>query len=256
MSKSNGEQALIQKIKQSGAARTTFHLSTPLSPYHDLWYVDTVHKLCVTFSPRGGCSVAFQSYLQLLGLLEDALQYHSFIHMFRQQLFHPNVPVIPLPQLKQNGYTFLKFIMNPYIRAVSIYRLIQSHNFSFRNHLKQLLKNQIGYYNDNDKYHFHLQYIEGEEQWIHHYIRIDKKETFTIRLQNGQDYTFDVSQYSSPHHGQKTSFESFCGDTPRSIINEHLPSSYKCFYDEEIKSLVETFYHKDLKVYSYTFDDF
>ena len=42
--------------------------------------------------------------------------------------------------------------MNPYIRAVSIYRAQTSHNLSFREYLKQLIGNNIDYFNENDKY--------------------------------------------------------------------------------------------------------
>lgn len=34
-------------------------------------------------------------------------------------------------------------------------------------------------FNNNDKYHYHQQYIPGEEQIITKYIKIDKNETFT-----------------------------------------------------------------------------
>jgi hypothetical protein len=48
----------------------------------------------------------------------------------------------------------------------------------------------------------------------------------------------------------------FCGDLPKSIINENLPRTYKYFYDDEIKQMVETYYKKDIEQYGYSFDDF
>ena len=148
-------------ITKSNAGKTEFGNSI----YSNLWYLDTQNKLCITFTPRGGCSISFQLYLDLLGLLEDALKYNNFIHYYRCDLFIPNIPYISIDTLIDNKYTFIKFIINPYIRAVSIYRAQTSHNLSFREYLKQLNNDEISYFNDNDKYHLHPQYIEGEEKF-------------------------------------------------------------------------------------------
>jgi hypothetical protein len=48
----------------------------------------------------------------------------------------------------------------------------------------------------------------------------------------------------------------FCGDTPKNTINKNLPKSYKYFYDDEIKSLCESFYKQDIEKYGFTFDNF
>ena len=63
-------------IKNAKVSRTTFGNST----YNDLWYNDDVNKVCITFTPRGGCSISFQQYLDLVGLLKDGLDYNQFIH--------------------------------------------------------------------------------------------------------------------------------------------------------------------------------
>ena len=100
-------------------------------------------------------------------------------------------------------YTFIKFIMNPYIRAVSIFRAQSSHNLSFRQYLEQLINNKVDYFDENDHYHYHQQYIDGEENIITKYIKIDKNETFPITLFDGTIYTLDVNKYNSCHHGIK-----------------------------------------------------
>jgi hypothetical protein len=122
--------------------------------------------------------------------------------------------------------------MNPYIRAVSIYRMQHSHNLSFREYLKQI---KTINFNDHDIFHMQSQYIHEEEKIPFIYIKIDENQTHTIKLANGQDYLLDVNKYTSIHHGKKTDSTDFCGDTPKEIVNQHLPSSYKYFYDNEIK---------------------
>ena len=243
---------LINNVKKSNGALTVFNNSK----YGDLWYVDKLNKLCFTFTPRGGCSISFQSYLDLLGLLKDGLEYDNFIHKYRAEVFNKNVETIPINNLFSNGYFFIKFIINPYIRAVSIFRAQTSHNLSFRAYLKQLVNGETDYFNNNDKYHFHQQYINGEEGIINKYICIDKYEKYNIKLHNGEDYVIDVNKYTSIHHGKKTSDKSFCGDIPKNEINKKLPCSYKYFYDDEIKSLVEKYYKDDIEKYKFSFDDF
>jgi hypothetical protein len=245
----NNDLIMIEKIKNSGAAFTTYGETT-----YSFCYVDTKNKIGITFTPRGGCSISFQQYLDLLGLLEDGLNYHPFIHTYRCNLFIQNIPSIPIDELINQKYLFIKCIINPYIRAVSIYRMQTSHNLSFREYLKQLVNNQIDYFNDNEKYHLEKQYISGEENIINKYIRINENETCMIQLHNGEDYLVDVNRYTSGHHGKKTFNTSFCGDISKDQVNECLPSSYKYFYDDEIKQIVETYYKDDIEKYGFSFD--
>jgi hypothetical protein len=58
---------LINNVKNSNGALTVFNKSK----YGDLWYVDKLNKLCFTFTPRGGCSISFQCYLDLRTFLLD-----------------------------------------------------------------------------------------------------------------------------------------------------------------------------------------
>ena len=67
-------------------------------------------------------------------------------------------------------------------------------------------------------------------------------------------YELDVNKYTSPHHGKKTNNTEFCGDIPKDMLI--LPKSYKYFYDEEIKNLVDIFYKNDIEKYGFKFEDF
>jgi hypothetical protein len=240
---------LKRNIVKSGAAITSFGQSA----YSTYWYVDTKNKLCFTFSPRGGCTISFQLYLDLLGLLDDGIKYNSFIHHYRMDYFIKNVPLIPINKLLDQKYTFIKFIMNPYIRAVSIYRA-HSHNFSFRKFLQDLINKKATYLNTSEIHHHYPQYIEGEEKIITKYIKINENEKYTINLQDGTDYELNVNKYTSTHHGVKKNHSNFCGDIPLNELKNNLPKSYKYFYDDEIKNLVDTFYKNDVEKYGFTFD--
>jgi len=221
--------------------------------YNNVWYVDKKNKLCIAFTARAGCSIAFQQYLDLVGLLSDGLKYNPFIHVYRCEACHHNYNNIN--DLIANKYTFIKFIMNPYIRAVSSYRCQTSHNLSFRQYLRKLVKNKIGYFTIHDKSHLVPQYIDGEENIITKYIKTNENETYDIKLKDGTLYTLDPNRYTSVHHAKKNNSNTdFCGDTPRSIVNNNLPSNYKYFYDDEIKKLVGTYYKNDINKYGFTFE--
>jgi hypothetical protein len=243
---------LINNIKEKDLNITNFGNSI----YSSLWYIDNKNKICITFTPRGGCSISFKQYLDLVGLLNDGENYNNFIHCYRCDIFQKYVTYKDINDLIKQQYTFIKFIMNPYIRAVSIYRSLTSHNLTFREYLKQLVNNEIDYFNENDKFHYHQQYINGEENIITKYIKINENEIYTIKLHDNSLYTLDVNKYTSCHHGKKTDNNYFCGDLPKDIINEKLPYSYKCFYDDEIKNLCEIFYKDDIEKYNFTFDNF
>jgi hypothetical protein len=247
-------EELICNVKSKQICRTKYGNSK----YSYLWYCDVKNKVCITFTPRGGCSISFQQYLDLVGLLKDGLNYHPFIHVYRNAIFDKHVNFYNnIGDLIKEKYTFIKFIMNPYIRAISIYRLQESHNLSFREYLIQLLNNKTDYFTANDKFHYHPQYIDGEEKIITKYIKIDKNETFQINLSDESLYTFDVNKYTSIHHGVKDNKNvTFCGDLQKDVVNKNLPKSYKYFYDDEIRKMVETFYKKDIEHYGYSFDDF
>jgi hypothetical protein len=247
------EQKLILNIKKKDLSYTSYgeHI------YSDLWYVCNKNKLCITFTPRGGCSISFQQFLDLNGLLDEALSYNSFIHHYRCNILNPNISHTNINTLIENNYTFIKFILNPYIRAISIYRAQTSHNLSFRQYLKDVINNNIDYLNENDKYHNDIQYIDGEETIITKYIKIDKNETYQLPLFDGTLYILDVNRYSSVHHGIKNNSNTqFCGDLLREEVNSNLPKSYKYFYDDDIKNMVETIYKKDIEHYGYSFEDF
>ena len=77
------EATLIDNIIESAAAQTCYGKSA----YSNLWYVDNTNNLCITFTPRGGCSISFQQYLDLVGLLSDGLNFNLFIHEYRCNIF-------------------------------------------------------------------------------------------------------------------------------------------------------------------------
>jgi len=220
-------------------------------------YIDTKNKVCILFTPRAGCSVVIQMYLDLVGLLADGLEFDPFIHLYRFNLLQPNIPTLQLDYLIHNKYQFIKFILSPYIRAVSVFRMMSETlniDLSFRQWLNKLICNEISFTTNSIRLHIEPQYRKGEEEFITKYICINKNEKYSLTLHNGDSYELDVHKYTSPHHGKRKDINVFCGDMPRSYINNHLPNNYKYFYDDDIKRLVEVYYKDDIEKYGFTFD--
>lgn len=242
-------------------------------PYSGMWYVDHDTRLCIGITPRSGSSVVFEHFLHLVGLLDDAKRLGLGLHNYRDVVFDKNIPLLPVTTLLSptNPYTIIKFIINPYRRAVSIFFICVSYfektkNMSFRSFLRELSDPETFFQSEwthNSKFHCYPQFIPGEEDIVTKYIRVDKNEKFTIlrpcqssnpRLDD-EIYTFDVSKFSSPHHAKKHDRNDFCGDEFMSDLKNNMPSSYKLFYDDEIRHMVETIYADDIYHYEYSFDD-
>ncbi len=239
------KELLINKIKSTNCFKSSMEL-----------YGDINKKIGFLWSPRGGCSITFKCFLDMVGLLDDAEKYNVWIHNYKVEIMWPNISYISISELKKNNYTIIKTIVNPYSRAISIWRAQKSHNLSFRDYLKELTNNKIEYFNKNDKYHLRPQYIDEEEQIVTKYIKLDKYEKYDVLLPDGKNYTVDVTKYTSTHHAKRNeNINYFVGDIKLNDIHNIVPKCYKYFYDDEIKEMVYKYYKKDIDFYDYTFDE-
>ena len=97
---------LIENIKEKELCLTNYGISI----YGNLFYCDNKNKICFSFTPRGGCSISFQQYLDLVGLLKDGLDYNPFIHVYRCEIFNNYIEHIDINKLIQQKFTFIKCI--------------------------------------------------------------------------------------------------------------------------------------------------
>jgi hypothetical protein len=239
------KQQLIERVKNTDCFKSEMGI-----------YGDINKKVCFFWSPRSGCSITFKCFLDMIGLLDDAEKYNEWIHNYRMEIMVPNIPYISIQDLKKNNYHIIKPIVNPYSRAVSIWRFQKSHNLSFRDYLKELVNDKISYFSGIDKYHIKPQYVDGEEDIVTKYIRLDKFEKYDVLLPDGTNYNIDITKYTSQHHAKRRDEISyFVGDIKLNDIHNIIPKSYKYFYDDEIKEMVYTYYKKDIDFYGYTFEE-
>lgn len=225
-------------------------------------FVDKLNKIVFFYSRRAACSCVFREYLILTNLLEDANKYSVWLHDISNVILS-QVKHIPIEELKNNNYTIIKFITNPYRRAVSSFNLNFSSNMphrrdlTFRTYVSKLIS-EPSYWSDHDIDHHSPQYEEGEKNFITHYLKVDKNEKLDINLHNGQNYTIDLSKHGEAlknHHSKKNDIKIFCGDIPLHSIVSKLPKDYKLFYDHDIQQMVQKIYSADLIEYNYDFTE-
>src|SRR5690606_4649078 len=77
------------------------------------------HKLIIGWTPKAACTVATKLFFSKIGQLEKALNFNPWIHKYRQVYQKTNV-LIPTKDWKP-GFLTIKFVRNPYTRAVSGY---------------------------------------------------------------------------------------------------------------------------------------
>ena len=59
------EDKLISIFNKKNLSKTTYSNSI----YNNLFYCDNENKIYISFTPRSWCSISFQQYLDLVGLL-------------------------------------------------------------------------------------------------------------------------------------------------------------------------------------------
>lgn len=216
--------------------------------YNNNCIVNQRDKLVFLWSLRAASAVVCQAAFETMGVLSDALQYNSFIHKYRKEVYlktaiHINDVVF------HDDYRVIKVVRNPYDRAVSLLRI--AHNYgvdcTFRE-LMTMLKNKTLKIH-NIVGHAIPQYLENEELYIDYYVKIENPDVTKIYEDTGVRPDFEKK---SIHHTVKTDYTNnqFFGDIRFSEI-KIMPSNYRLFYDTEIKKLVDELYATDISKYDY-----
>jgi hypothetical protein len=219
-----------------------------------------------------------------IDLLDEALEFHEFIHQYRQRVYEPKHPVLTNYLQDPNIFKF-KVVRDPYRRAVSSYvhymrdaydetnhPVIQQikqmtgdpepNNISFIDYLNYLTRVDIG----KGKTEFHQeQQFDNMELEGFKWDYIIKIETINEDLKNikeqfGVELVLNDVINHSFHHTIKD--KDYVGDAcdkraseivTRDGDNTTIPD-YKCFYNPGIKKRVEQLYKTDIELYGYEYN--
>jgi len=231
---------------------------------HDsLLYGDSKRKIAYIMSPRAGCSISFKFYLKSLNekLLNDAMNYNDFVHSYRTEIFTKHLPIKTIKELIDENYTFVKFVVNPYQRAVSSFRMLfgelenPKYDLTFNQYYINLIQNKnMELYSRKELVHCKPQYLKFEEKVNPIIYRIDFDKGKDLEV-NG--LFINLNNISSVHHSNRQSEEtniSLC-NIPRREINTFLPKKYNVLYNENNRKLIENYYKDDIKYGPYDITD-
>ena len=231
---------------------------------HSLLYGDSNRKIAYIMTPRAGCSISFKFYLNSLDstLLEKSNKYNNFVHKYRIDIFDKNIKYIKIEQLIKENFKFIKFVVNPFQRAVSSFAMINindldniKYNLNFKTYYENLYKNiNLHLYSKSDLIHTYPQYIIGEKELnLTIYKLEDKDKKLYI---NGLE--INLNKLSSSHHGNRN-INNDCKKElykiKRKNILQNLPTKYNLMYNKDCLNYVENYYKDDIINYNYSIND-
>lgn len=217
------------------------------------------------WSPKSGCTTIMKWFYYQSGELSEALNMDKWIHTYRSKIQDQFYREELVNSLLSNQKTIYKLVRNPYKRAVSSFYAtligtVENVNLnpkittglSFKEFLYYI--KAIGVQPGQIDTHISQQYVQGEEELIDHYVKLEdlKSELKKIekRFNLPKSPIKDLSK--SPHH-----FLNYMKDGGRHAetkipleFDGDLPS-YESLYDAEAMQLVEELYKEDFEVYGY-----
>lgn len=218
--------------------------------------LDNKNKVIMLWTPRAACSVSMKMMFEHMGI--ENYKKYDWVHDYRIREFYRKYGR-PTPSTLQKYFVF-QVVVNPYQRAVSSFhhccstRLERDCNdLTFYQYLVNILHNRLR--SVSARYHSKPQVRESERKYVDFYFKIEKGQEELDRRVNGPlGLRLKIGDKTSSHHADRADYQEFLGYRPFKDI-QRLPRSYRCFYDEKIRRLVEEIYRYDIKVLGYTFEE-
>lgn len=240
---------------------------------HESGIRDDKANLIMLWSPKAGCTTSCIMMFKHMGLLDEALKYSMWIHDYRWDVYYEKYGRINNNHLSSKKYFIFKVIRNPYNRIVSTYlhRFKTSSNDDFRKlSFEEFIKNikiNSGFFIIDNKmdyditYHSFPQYFKDEEKIIDKYVYLEniKNDIDEINTLHNTNLDINIDIELLPHHTHHIDINicddnKYLGNIPFDQLSI-IPSSYKCFYNDLTKRLVEEIYFDDFSHYNYKFYD-
>ena len=216
------------------------------------------YKFIIDWSAKSGCTIICKMFFDYMDLLDEYNKNSNWIHNSRP-IYYKDYGIVNEKLLFSNEYLKIKFVRNPYSRAVSSFihvmktKLKEKFNNEDMSFHTFLLKLQSKKYND---IHYNLQMIK-EEKNINIFDKVIKIENLNDEVNKlNNKYKINLnSNFSSFHHNKKeTKINKIFCYTKYSEIKD-IPN-YKFFYNKKIINLVYKIYKEDIHKYNYTFQEF
>jgi hypothetical protein len=225
------------------------------------------NNFIIDWSPKAGCTVITKIWFDYMNVLEEALETEvvhnrrlikGWVHDFTPT-FKKRFGKVTSDELKSDNFIKIKYVRNPYDRAVSSYIhcckhpeiLLGKHkdkNPTFKDFLNLIVTNKI----HDDHYEIQNSFPEIKYDEI---IKIENLESETKRLNEKYDIKLKCDFNSSHHVKKKNKIDNFF-NIPVSDVkkylhkNKELPT-YDSFYNDETKEIVYQIYKTDIERFNY-----
>lgn len=227
---------------------------------------DPVNKVVMDWSPKVGCTILTKMFFRQMGLLEKALEYHSWIHEYRMHVFSKESPTRISDILNPENFTF-KVVRNPYMRAVSAYihtmkkgvmhppvtRTLKRRdaNISFEQFVEFLSKSDLT--SCDPHYALQKKYFEfNHPGCFRKIVHLENLEKGISEVNEEGRQNFNLTGLSSHHHTAVT--EGIIHEPFRIKWNDiagRIPS-YLSFFNEQLAESVYQLYKEDFDDYGYS----
>ncbi len=230
---------------------------------------DSKNKVVMDWSPKSGCTVVTKMFFKNMGLLEEALQYNSWVHEYRMHVFYKNHPIIEEVFSDPELFRF-KVVRNPYSRAVSSYIHVMKYpvmhevvkerlwrwnaNISFRKFVKFLEKTDV--LNCDPHYRLQKKFFEyGKPGTFNKIVKLESLQQGIDEVNSTTGQRFDLAGIGSGHHiSRSPDIINNAFKLRWDRIKDNVPH-FMHFYNDELKERVYEIYKEDFECYGYHKND-
>jgi hypothetical protein len=242
-------------------------------PYakHPWPLLSTERRLALLFSAKAGCTFATKWFFEHVGLAKEAAAHSPWIHNYRQEVHYTGASYRP-DDIANPDMRIVKFVRNPFERAVSSYLHASKHGyedaalarflgrsirpkqrFSFREFVRYLETRDLRSCNLHHRLQIHPLEESSLVAWSH-LVKIEESAARlpVIEAELGLPFSDIGRLATSGHHTRRIAHETFCGDEVFSFSDgtaEAPPS--RAFYDRDIERAVAELYRPDFEAYGY-----
>ncbi|MCM3197160.1 sulfotransferase family 2 domain-containing protein [Priestia megaterium] len=238
--------------------------------------------LILFWSPKSGCTSLTKWFFFQINLLDEALAYQPFVHVYRDEVYNNNLEHLQCLKktLSREEKSTIKLVRNPYTRAISSFLHVLNYDTvrgaPFRESLQSLCRQNKGQGISFKQFlyavkkvgtdlhsidgHVAQQYIDGEERWVNDYVKLENFNRSILELEKNHNLLkspIDKLSQSEHHHSVLVSEGGEMSEcyaeklmTKEILLKGNLPS-YDKFYDQETLELCRELYIKDFQTYNY-----
>jgi len=208
-------------------------------------------KIIIDWSAKSGCTNIVTMFFKYIDLYKN-FHLENPIDIHNERIKYRLLNKIEDSFLINTDYLKIKFVRNPYSRAVSSYLHLRINNLSFYEFLLKLFNNNYEY---NIHYASQHHLLEKKHKIYNEIIKIENIDSEIERINNKYNIKLEYNSLSNHHTQKKMHEKKYVGYIKYSNIKD-IPS-YRYFYDDErIKQLVYDIYKIDINLYNYTFEEF